>query len=145
MASIREQIVLSRVAALGAPGKPAGLRVHRSKRKPIEQDKLPAIVVYQLGEETKRKGGDWGPLYEHTFALALEVRVKGEAPDAALDPHIVWAQKTMVGDQTAGGFAKSVEFVGAQWQEAASNQPLGAARLDFIVTYLAKASDPEVQ
>jgi hypothetical protein len=145
MASIREQITASRVTALGGPGKPAGLRVHRSRRKPIEQDKLPAMVVYQLGEETKRKGGDWGPLYEHELALAVEVRVKGDPPDQQLDPYVVWAQKTMVGDQTAGGLAKKVEFVGAQWQEAASNQPLGAARLDFIVTYLAKANDPEAQ
>lgn len=145
MASIREQITASRVTALDAAGKPAGLRVHRARRKPIAQDKLPAIVVYQLGEETKRKGGEWGPLYEHELALALEVRVKGDPPDQKLDPYIVWATKTMVGDQSAGGFATSVEFVGAQWQEAASNQPLGAARLDFVIRYQSKANDPEAQ
>ena len=56
MASIRQRIVDAVVARLDGAGKPAGLAVHRSRGLSIDQDTLPAIVVYLLAQRTQRVG-----------------------------------------------------------------------------------------
>ena len=62
MASIRQRIVDAVVARLDGAGKPAGLAVHRSRGISIDQDELPAMVVYLLAQRTQRVGGRAGPL-----------------------------------------------------------------------------------
>lgn len=143
--SILEQIAQRAVADLGAVGKPADLQVHRSRARPIDQDELPAAVVYLLTEVAQRKGGEWGPLLECDAMLAVELRVAGNPPDQVLDPHRTWAIAQLESDQTMGGLATSVSYVGAEWQAAASNKVLGAVRLTFHVKYLMRAVDPEAQ
>lgn len=143
MASIREQIVSAVVALLDGAGKPTGLRVHRLRTLPIDQDQLPACVVYLVTEETTRKGGRWGPRYRHALRIRVECREEGNPPDAQLDPLAAWVVRTLVGNQTLGGLAQSVELVEAQWDAERSNKVYGGVGLDLVITYDTTAADPE--
>ena len=141
--SRRERILLAIIATLDAAGKPAGLLVHRSRTRPIEKDELPAMVAYLLAETAKRKGGEWGPVYQHAMRVRVECRQAGAPPDRELDPLATWAVKALVGNQTLGGEATSVEYVEAQWDAEEANKVLAGAALDFVVAYETTAADPE--
>jgi hypothetical protein len=75
----------------------------------------------------------------------VQLRVAGNPPDKELDPYRTWAIKQLVADQTMGGLAKSVEYLGGEWLAVPSNKVYGAVQLQFHVKYLARAADPELQ
>jgi hypothetical protein len=144
MASRRDQIIAAIVAALDGVGKPAGLTVARTRVLPTEQEDLPYAGVYPIGEETRRKGGEWGPLVARRLLLRLELRVKGDPTDAGIDAIGVWCVQTIIGNQTLGGLTKSIHETGMQWARGeAENVVLGAAAIDFEVRYETQADDPE--
>ena len=86
--SILERVAQRMATDLGAVGKPAALHVHRSRALPIDQDELPAAVLYLLTEGAERKGGDWGPLFgqlAEAVGLAPPVKPAPLTHDALLD------------------------------------------------------------
>jgi hypothetical protein len=144
MASRRDQIIAAIVAAVNGVGKPAGLVVARTRVLPTEQENLPFTGVYPIQEETRRKGGEWGPLVLRRLLIRLEIRVKGEPTDAGIDAIATWCVQTIVGNQTTGGLTKSIHETGMQWARGeAENVVLGAAAIDFEVRYETQADDPE--
>lgn len=148
MASVRERIILAVVAAQDAPGKPAGLTVHRRRYRPIDADKLPALVVYPVQEDPELANitpGDW----DRTLRVRLELRAKadpesGSPADAELDPLYVWAVKQMYADPTFGGLVKQVDEGTTAWPD---KNPLGdeyaASATDFTLEFETVATDPE--
>lgn len=146
--SIREQLLQSRAQALDAAGKPDGVRVHRSRATPLQNDQLPALVLYIADEATERQGGEWGPLVENQLLVTVEGRIQvpaGGIPDQLLDPLTTWATKVMVGDQTAGGFARKVERVQGRWDAKPLDKVYAAAGVHFLITYDSVGDDPEAQ
>lgn len=152
MASIGEQVLAHFASLLDGAGKPAGLTVHRSRGRPLDQDDLPAVVVYPLvldpedadHDEAVEEGLDW----------AVECRAKQIADasaDEALDPLIVWVRKTVWGDREAGGLAMDTVSIrrgeqggGIRWAPPQEIGELyGAVRIPFRTTYYTSASDPE--
>lgn len=141
MASLREQIVQDAVAALGGAGKPTGLRVHRSRTRPIESDTLPAVVVFLLGETAEPETHDGDVL--RRLRLAVECRAAGEVPDQQLDPLVVWAVQVLKTDAALQARVRQIEEESTEWQAEQASKVYGAAAVVFEITYTTAAEDPE--
>lgn len=86
------------------PERPPELNVHRYHLRPIEVDRLPAMVVYprpadmQPSEIVERRELGGGGKVRRTLALRLEFRARAafdEPPDGAVDPYYSWAVKAV--------------------------------------------------
>lgn len=147
MASIREQIILAAVTLLGATGKPAGLTVMRERTRPIENDQLPAIVVYCEDEEPTTLADQRyrAPLTERHLVLMCELRAVASAtvpPDAALDPLYVWAVQQLLQNENFGGLAMGVTEGPMKWKSREADAIYAAADLRFVVHYSTSRLDP---
>lgn len=142
MASVRERIVDAVVAALNAPGKPAGLTVHRSRTRPIDKDRLPAMVVYLATEDV----GDHAAIaVMRTLRIRVECRVTGDPPDTVLDEHVTWAVKALKADEKLGGLAVRINEVRTVWDAAERDKVYAAAATEFEIEYATAYNDPEMQ
>jgi hypothetical protein len=146
-ASIREGIFAALIAALSGAGGPAGLTVHRERTRPIELDSLPAIMIYAEDEQPKPLGGQSyrAPLTERQLSIAVECRALGTAsvsPDAALDPIVVWAMKTILANEAFGGLANGVEEERTVWSSREGDLPVAAAAVHFTIKYRTSRLDP---
>lgn len=151
--SIREQIIDQIVANLAGDGSPAGLTVHRMRTRPIEQDSLPAILVYTEDDEPKGTDGSTfkSPLMERKLVIYLEYRAEGAldlAPDQALDPLIVWGTKTMVGNEKfvsnayPDGLGMGVVELKTAWLSKEGDKIFAAASTQWLVHYRTSRLDP---
>jgi hypothetical protein len=156
MSSIREQIVLAIVAKLSGSGKPSGLSVHRERTRPIQDDQLPAILVYAEDDEPKPIGAQayHSPLVERQLVIYLEHRAEGSSsvpPDAALDPLIVWSTKTMVANEKfvsnsyPDGLGNGVVELKTAWLSREGDKRIAAASTQWIVKYRTSRLDPTLR
>lgn len=150
MASIREQIIVALMAALNAGGGPAGLTVHRERTRAIEQDSLPAIMIYCEDDPPKTLSGVTyrAPLTERQLTVGVECRALGSSsvsPDAALDPVTVWATKQTFSDETFGGLANGVEEIRTVWSSREGDKPIAAATIHFTIKYRTSRLDPTLK
>lgn len=144
MASRREQILATWATALDGAGKPTGLRVHRSRTLPLEQDELPAVVLYLLHEETTRVAdGEWLPIVDRRLRVRVECRMTGNPPDQLLDPILSWVIQTLIGEQSWGGLTDSVHEIQSEWAAESSNTVLAACAIDVEARYRTQGNDPE--
>lgn len=150
MSSIREQVIVALMAALnaGAAGSGiTGLTIHRERTRPIEIDSLPAILVY-FDDDTPTTLSNQvyaAPLTERKLSLAVECRAQGTSsvsPDAALDPVLVYAAKTVLANERFGGLASGVEEGKTVWASREGDVPVASARLSFTVRYRTSRLDP---
>jgi hypothetical protein len=145
--SIREQIMVALVAALGTGSGISGLTVHRERTRPIEIDSLPAIMVYADDDVPKPLSQQTyaAPLTERQFSLALECRAKGSSsvsPDEALDPVLVWAAKTVLANERFAGLANGAEEGRTVWASREGDVPVASAKLSFTIRYRTSRLDP---
>jgi len=156
MSSIREQIIVAIVGLLGGTNKPTGLTIHRERTRPIQDDELPAILVYTEDDEPKPLSGQQyrAPLVERQLVVYLEHRAAGSLstpPDAALDPLIVWSTRTMVGNEkfvTTGfpdGLATGVHEGKTAWMSREGDKALAAASTQWVVKYRTSRLDPTLR
>jgi hypothetical protein len=147
-ASIREQIILALVAALtDQPNPPAGLTIHRERTRPIEQDSLPAIMVYADDDVPKPLAAQVyrSPLTERQLSLAIECRAQGSStvpPDQALDPVLVFAALAVFADESFGGLASGVEEGRTVWVSREGDVAVAAAKWGITVKYRTSRLDP---
>lgn len=148
MAHRREVILAAIVAALtNSLDKPAGVTVHRYRTRPIESDKLPAIVVYAgpgkggVGETVARIDHDDG--VERALTVRIELRESGDPPDLILDPLCVWVTKTMRSNPTLGGLCRDIEEQATTLDAEERDRVYAAAASDWLVTYATKEDNPE--
>lgn len=145
--SIREQIMAALITALSGAGGPAGLSVHRERTRPIEIDSLPAIMIYAEDDTPKPLADQHyrAPLTERQMSIAVECRAIGSvgvSPDAALDPIVVWAAKTILANETFGGLANGVEEERTVWSSREGDIPVAAAAVHFTIKYRTSRLDP---
>ncbi len=132
---------------LSANGGPVGLTVHRERTRPLENDQLPAIVLYYLDEQPVLPSGQAyrSPLVERKLEIMAECRALGDnttPPDMALDPIIVWASTQIFKDETFAGLALGVEEGRTLWQSKEGDQPVAAAMIAFTIRYRTSRLDP---
>ncbi len=147
MASIREQIADAVIAALVDPAGPAGLNVHRERTRPIEQDKLPAILVYFEDEEPTplEKQKFQAPLTQRHLGLVLEMRAvpsAGQAPDEAIDPLYCWSVQQVMKDEKFGGLAMGVTEGPTKWMAKEADVIYAGAALHLTIHYRTSRLDP---
>jgi hypothetical protein len=111
--SIRERILQAIFNALDGPGKPAGLKVTRSRRQAIEKDELPLMSV-ELGDTENTVPGEnrRAPLLESQTDVLVISRVLGL--DTALDPLYRWARLAIMADPSLGGLALGITEVSSR-------------------------------
>jgi hypothetical protein len=146
--SIREQIIVALVAALNAgAGGITGLTIHRERTRAIENDSLPAILVYADDDVPKTLGAQVyaAPLTERQITLALECRAQGSSgvsPDEALDPVLVYAAQTVLANEKFGELASGVEEGKTVWNSREGDVPVASAHLSFTIRYRTSRLDP---
>jgi hypothetical protein len=154
MGSIREQIAAAVVAALdgsaaGNAPRPPGLNVHRERTRPIEQDKLPVILVYFEDDEPTplEKQRFQAPITQRHLNLVLEMRAvpdAGRAPDEALDPLYLWAMQQIMSDEKFSGLAMGVTEGPMKWMAKEADAILAGAALHLVIHYRTSRLDPTV-
>lgn len=153
MPSIREQIITAIVANLGATGVPAGVTIHRMRTRPIEEDQLPAILVYSEDDEPIPLAGQQfqAPFVQRQLVIYLEYRAAGSttvSPDEALDPLIVWGTQTMVANEKfvsntfPDGLGMGVVEGKTAWMSKEGDSIVAAASTQWIVKYRTSRLDP---
>lgn len=151
--SIREQIIDQIVANLLADGGPSDLTVHRMRNRPIEEDVLPAILVYAEDDEPKPLSGQVfkAPIVERRLVLYLEYRALSSltvAPDQALDPLIIWGSTQMVrnekfvSDAYPDGLGMGVVELKTAWLSKEGDKLFAAASTQWLVHYRTSRLDP---
>lgn len=150
MSSIREQIAAARIASLQAVGAPAGLNVFDERPRPIEQDKMPAILVFFEDEEplaaaAGEKQKFAAPLVLRKLSLVLEMRAI-PAPDqtvhAAIDPLYVWAVHSAAADEKFGGLAMGWVEGPMKWMSKEADVVYAGAALHETIYYRTSRLDP---
>ena len=148
MSSIREQIAAKVVDLLSAPGGPAGgLSVHRERTRPIEADKLPAILVYFEDDEPTplQKERFQAPLTQRHLNIVLELRAVPDgvsAPDQAIDPLYVWAIVQLVANERLGGLAMGITEGPMKWTSKEADRVYAGAALHLVIHYRTSRTDP---
>jgi hypothetical protein len=160
LATIRETIVGLAITYLNAdtavprailnpptpPVKPSGLTVHRERTRPIEEDQLPAILVYFEDEAPKSIGSNYrAPLVERDMTVAIELRAEGSpgvSPDEAIDPLYEWAIYQIFGNESFGGIANGVEEGKTAWHSKEGDKPLAAATTHLSIKFRTSRIDP---
>jgi hypothetical protein len=154
MSSIREQIAAALVTALsgdeGAAGnvpEPTSLNVHRERTRPVEADKLPAILVYFEDDEptTLAKQRFQAPLTERHLNVVLEMRAvpdAGKAPDEAIDPLYLWAMQQVMSDERFSGLAMGVTEGPMKWTAKEADVVVAGAALHLVIHYRTSRLDP---
>jgi hypothetical protein len=147
MSSIREQIAQEVVDLLSAAGGPTGLSVHRERTRPIEADKLPAILVYFEDDEPTplMKQRFQAPLTERHLNLVLELRVIPDAvtaPDQAIDPVYLWAIAQLMTNERLDGLAMGITEGPMKWTTKEADRVFAGAALHMIVHYRTSRLDP---
>lgn len=151
--SIRELILSAIVANLAATGVPAGVTVHRMRTRPIEDDQLPAILVYSEDDEPIPLAGQTfqAPLVQRQLVIYIEYRAAGSttvSPDEALDPLIVWGSQTMVANEKfvtnsfPEGLGMGVVEGKTAWMSKEGDKIIAAASTQWIVKYRTSRLDP---
>lgn len=146
--SIREKIIQAAVAALEAAGKPAELTVHRNRELPIEDDNLPAMIVFYGEDDPRSRTHD--NTSERTLTLAIETRasttVAGTPGDKVTDPYTNWMTQALMADDTLGGLATSVvEGTTLPGSKTTSKAVHAFAGTAWTIKYITATDNPEVQ
>lgn len=142
--SRREDIITALVARLEVPPaevpKPAGLTVHRFAMLPIEEDDLPAVVVYWTACEPVEKDFISSPeenrLLLYSLTVRIEARVMGEPLDRKLDPLTQYIRRVIFSDPSLGGLACSAREDSIQVDAVSKAQVYAASASDFVFQYL---------
>lgn len=143
MSSMREQILAALLTKLETPPvgvtKPTGLVLHRFAMLPIEDDTLPAAVVYWTACDQTAKtmfaATAMDTLLEYHLAVRVEVREAGET-DGVLDALIQYVRAVVFTDPSLGGLAISAREDGLQIDAVARERTLWAAAVELVFAFL---------
>lgn len=148
--SIREQIAAAVIAAVSGTGAPPGLTVHRERTRPVEQEQLPAILIYFEDDHPEPLAGQKfrAPLTERSLNLVAEIRgtpAGAQAPDEAIDALYVWLMQAVAADETFGGLAMGITEGPVKWFSKEADAIYAGAAVHLIVHYRTKRLDPTVR
>ncbi len=143
MSSRRELVISELVTRFTTPPAPIvaplGLTVHRFAMLPIEQDSLPAIVVYWTAcdptEKTFIGQPDGNRLLQYNLTVRVECRITGEPIDQKLDPILQYVRQVVFLDPSLGGIAAGAREDSIQIDGLSKERVFGAAACDFVFEY----------
>ena len=122
--------------------------MHRERTRPIEQDKLPAILVYFEDDEPTplEKQKFQAPLTQRHLNVVLEMRAvaSGQAPDEAVDPLYLWAVQQIMSNEKFSGLAMGVTEGPMKWTAKEADVIFAGAALHLVIHYRTSRLDPTV-
>lgn len=139
--SRRELILQAAKAALEAAGKPADLTIHRHRTRKIEEDALPAAVIFN-GIESVTRQTTQPPISDRELVFRVEVRGEGEPGDQVLDPYLTWVETQLCTDAAFLALIRYIEVRQVVWDQAPAKKAKAAAAIEFSVEYRMKWGDP---
>ena len=123
-----------------------GSNVYESRVYPIENSKLPALIIYTKSETSE-------PIVigtDRVMSRELSVVVEGYAKatsnfDDTIDTISKEVEEAIAADRTLGGLAKDTYLESTQIDfNAEGEKPLGFVSLTFISNYYVKEKNPDV-
>jgi hypothetical protein len=123
-----------------------GSNVYESRVYPIENSKLPALVIYTKSETSE-------PIVigtDRVMSRELSVVVEGYAKatsnfDDTIDTISKEVEEAIAADRTLGGLAKDTYLESTEISfNAEGEKPLGFVSLTFISNYYVKEKNPDV-
>ncbi|MDB4947438.1 MAG: hypothetical protein JWM27_87 [Gemmatimonadetes bacterium] len=149
--SRREAIGQALFAAIADDARPAGMRVYRDRRRPLDGPggaSTWSVVILFFGEEAvsrESQSADGAHLLR-TLTFHVACYATGEVPEAALDPVVSWAETRLTTYNAAlrAAGARDVREMAATWDSAELAEHLGRAVLTFQVDFNTAEADPEV-
>jgi len=144
--TIRSQILAAVVALLEAANadRPAHLTaVHRFRFRPLDKDKLSALVVYPV---RNTEGDSELERREDDFTFVVECRAKqltaATTADELVEELYWWAVSRILADPTLGGLVTDVVEGDTQWQGEDLAEAYAAAGVQFRATFHRQFADP---
>lgn len=144
--TLRGDVLDAVVAALSAqnPAPPSHLAaVHRYRFRPIDRDKLSAIVVYPHRNDPEEHELEQR---EDAFAVVIELRAKqlaaGVTPDVLVEELYDWTVSQLLADPTLGGLVTDLVEGSTQWQGEELDEAYCAAAVVFTATFHRPYDDP---
>jgi hypothetical protein len=136
-ASIRVQIMNALMAALNGPGAPC--KFWRMRMEEFQSNELPAGNLI-LEEENRQidAGEDDCTL---TVSLDCIVSTTVDPVDEALDALLVWAEQSIMADQTLGGLATYIDPKPVKWFMANKGAKQCVAAIGFDVKFRTALTD----
>ena len=123
-----------------------GSNVYESRVYPIENSKLPALIIYTKSETSE-------PIVigtDRVMSRELSVVVEGYAKatsnfDDTIDTISKEVEEAIAADRTLGGLAKDTYLESTEISfNAEGEKPLGFVSLTFISNYYVKEKNPDV-
>jgi len=141
MTPIREQVFATIKTNLEAL---AGFTVLRNPRREVRDDQMPAIVVFDGGQQSPAL---WSGSKQYIATATVEVYVTGEVEDLGPVLNDAYAQvvQAMEADPTLGGIALAVEEGAMVEPETPLEEgwaPYMGAAVEFTVTFATEERDP---
>ena len=121
-------------------------RVYASRVYPIDPSKLPAITVYTGSEASGFHNMASGiPDLMRNLSVTVDCYVRvAETFDDDVDALCVQIEEAIANDFTVNGFAKDVVLNSTEIDfSGEAEQPVGIARMTFVVRYITAINDVE--
>jgi len=122
-----------------------GDNVFMSRIYPMEQAKLPGIIIYTVDERNVPVTMGDNRVMEATLNVAVECYAMGGAIDDLLDEICLEVQKAMSQNRTINSLAKESQLDSTVITFAQeSEQPAGYSTMNWSVNYRFRENNPEV-
>ena len=146
MAHVRKSIRDRFVTKLTTGAPLVQRRVYGSRVYPITSDNLPAITVYTGSESSGLHNMSMGePDLLRSLSINVDAYVRiTETFDDDLDALCVQIEEAIAGDFYVNGLAKDAVLTSTEIDFSSdAEQPIGVARLTFVVRYITALNDVE--
>ena len=123
-----------------------GTNVVESRVYPIENSKLPALVIYTKSETSEPIVMGTDRVMSRELSVVVEGYVKATSNfDDAIDTISKEVEEAIAADRTLGGLAKDTFIESTEISfNAEGEKPLGFVSLTFISNYYVKEQNPDV-
>lgn len=145
MGDTRRQVIRNAMeAALNGAGIPAGLTVVKARKRPTSAAELPLMMVV-IGKEIvhRANASPDSPVVKRGVKIALDIWVEDPESQDALEPHVAWGTKAVIGSKRLGGLAQDITEDEIMWDIDMLEQSFGRATQWFSVWYTTQASNQE--
>jgi hypothetical protein len=122
-----------------------GDNVFMSRVYPMEQAKLPGIIIYTVSEQTSVLTIGEMRTMESMLTVAVEVYAMGANIDDSLDEVCLESQIALANNRTLSSLAKDIQLDSTQITFAQESEaPAGYATMNWSVFYQFIENNPEV-
>lgn len=139
--SIREQLLLTLLAAVRPAVTALGATLHRSPTVALTREQCPALVVFPENETITERANDRVTRELVVRLVALARAVPPVAPEAAADQLLTAAHAALMADGNLGGLALGIRELDCEWEIEEADAVAAAIPARYRLTYRTLARD----